>query len=46
MIEPGKPDSYVDLVIFDPNGWQIDGAVKRDDARAADQTWHWPTPDC
>ncbi|MGW4886896.1 hypothetical protein [Streptomyces murinus] len=42
VIEPGKPDAYVDLVIFEPNGQRLDGAVKNDESRTMGETWHWP----
>ena len=42
VIEPGKTDAYVDLAIFDPNGWRVDGAVKNDETRSTGETWHWP----
>ncbi|MFD3815020.1 hypothetical protein ACFWRZ_08130 [Streptomyces rubiginosohelvolus] len=46
MIEPDKTDPYVDLTVFDPNGWRVDGAVKNDATRTIDETWHWAMPDC
>lgn len=42
VIEPDKADAYVDLTIFDPNGYRLDGAVKNDETRATGETWHWP----
>ncbi|MFG2506745.1 hypothetical protein ACGFOW_14715 [Streptomyces rubiginosohelvolus] len=42
VIEPERPDPYVDLGIFDPNGYLLDGAVKNDETRSVGETWHWP----
>lgn len=42
VIEPNKADAYVDLTIFEPNGSCVDGAVKYDETRTTDETWHWP----
>ncbi|MET8080008.1 hypothetical protein [Streptomyces sp. NPDC005303] len=46
VIEPDKIDPYVDLTVFEPNGWRVDGAVKNDVTRTVDETWHWAMPDC
>ncbi|MDT0387814.1 hypothetical protein [Streptomyces dubilierae] len=42
VIEPDKADAYVDLTIFEPNGWRVDGAVKNDESHTLGESWHWP----
>lgn len=42
VIEDQRPDAYVDLTVFDPNGQLIAGAVPPRPVGELGEGWHWP----